>query len=98
MDTVFDGSLGLASKSPLSVDARPRRLTDGWRNSADCAFVGDDIPDLPLLKKVGYSVAVANAVQAVIEHCHYTTHAAGGRGAVREVCDLILAAARKSDG
>jgi len=66
-------------------------------SAAECAFVGDDIPDLPLLKKVGYSVAAANAVQAVIEHCHYTTHAAGGRGAVREVCDLVLAAARKSD-
>ena len=59
--------------------------------AADAAFVGDDIPDLPLLTKVGYSVAVANAVPAVREYCDFTTAAAGGHGAVREICDLILA-------
>jgi len=61
-------------------------------NDADCVYVGDDLPDLPLLEKVGYSVAVANAVSAVREHCDYTTMANGGFGAVREVCDLVLAA------
>jgi 3-deoxy-D-manno-octulosonate 8-phosphate phosphatase (KDO 8-P phosphatase) len=60
--------------------------------AADAAYVGDDIPDLPLLAKVGYSVAVANAVSAVREYCDYTTAAAGGYGAVREICELILAA------
>ena len=63
-------------------------------DSADCAYVGDDIPDLPLLYKVGYAIAVANAVTEVREACDYTTRAAGGRGAVREVCDLVLAARR----
>lgn len=58
----------------------------------EAAFVGDDIPDLPLLAKVGYSIAVANAVAAVREYCDYTTAAAGGHGAVREVCELVLAA------
>ena len=57
-----------------------------------CAFVGDDIPDLPLLDAVGYSVAVANAVRAVRDACDYTTTANGGYGAVREVCDMVLAA------
>jgi len=66
-------------------------------SAAECAFVGDDIPDLPLLQKVGYSIAVANAVKAVREYCHYTTRATGGHGAVREVCDLVLAANGKSD-
>ena len=60
--------------------------------ASECAFVGDDIPDLPLLDKVGYSIAVANAVEEVREFCDYTTKAAGGHGAVREVCDLVLAA------
>ena len=60
-----------------------------------CLFVGDDIPDLPLLRQVGYSVAVANAVAEVREACHYTTNAGGGAGAVREVCDLVLAARRE---
>ena len=59
---------------------------------ADCVFVGDDIPDLPLLEKVGYAIAVANAVSEVRDRCDYTTRARGGFGAVREVCDLVLAA------
>ena len=58
----------------------------------EAAFVGDDIPDLPLLSKVGHSIAVANAVSAVREYCSYTTRARGGNGAVREVCELVLAA------
>lgn len=58
-----------------------------------CAYVGDDLPDLPLLRKVGFSVAVANAVEAVRSSCDYTTTAPGGNGAVREVCELVLASA-----
>ena len=61
-------------------------------HASECAFVGDDIPDLALLEKVGYSIAVANAVEEVRDFCDYTTKAAGGYGAVREVCDLVLAA------
>ena len=61
----------------------------------EAAFVGDDIPDLPLLSKVGYSIAVANAVSAVREYCDYTTERPGGSGAVREVCELVLAAIRE---
>lgn len=57
-----------------------------------CAFVGDDMPDLELLERVGLSVAVANAVTAVQERCDYVTRRSGGRGAVREVCDLVVAA------
>jgi len=60
--------------------------------ATECAFVGDDVPDLPLLRHVGFSFAVANAVRAVREQCDHTTLAKGGFGAVREVCDLILAA------
>lgn len=58
----------------------------------ECVYVGDDVPDLPLLERVGYSVAVANAVSRVRDSCDYTTLAAGGFGAVREVCDLVLSA------
>lgn len=57
-----------------------------------CAFVGDDVPDLPLLRHVGTSIAVANAVDAVRSECDYQTTAPGGFGAVREVCELVLAA------
>lgn len=57
--------------------------------ASDCAFVGDDIPDLALLEHVGLSIAVANAVQVVQERCDYVTRSRGGFGAVREVCDLV---------
>lgn len=56
----------------------------------DCAYVGDDVPDLPLLQYVGYAIAVANAVPSVHEQCNYSTKASGGFGAVREVCELVL--------
>lgn len=57
-----------------------------------CVYTGDDIPDLPLLRRVGFSIAVANAVAEVRAHCDYTTHKPGGAGAVREICDMLLAA------
>ena len=58
-----------------------------------CAYVGDDLPDLPLLEHVGFSVAVANAVPALREYCDYVTTKPGGFGAVREICDLLVTAA-----
>ena len=58
----------------------------------ECAYVGDDLPDLPLLKHVGFAIAVANAVPALHELCDFSTSANGGSGAVREVCELILGA------
>lgn len=64
---------------------------------SDCAFVGDDVPDLPLLEAVGVSISVANAVAAVQERCDYITRKPGGFGAVREICDLVVAA-QSSDG
>ena len=64
---------------------------------AECAYVGDDIPDLPLLAHVGVSVAVANAVPELHDQCDMSTSAAGGFGAVREVCDLVLAALDRHD-
>jgi 3-deoxy-D-manno-octulosonate 8-phosphate phosphatase (KDO 8-P phosphatase) len=61
--------------------------------SADeTACVGDDLPDLPLLERAGLAIAVPNALPEVKARAHRVTQAAGGRGAVREVCDLIMAA------
>lgn len=56
----------------------------------ECAYVGDDIPDQPLLRHVGVSVAVANAVDEVRSECDYVTRRNGGAGAIREFCDLLL--------
>jgi 3-deoxy-D-manno-octulosonate 8-phosphate phosphatase (KDO 8-P phosphatase) len=59
-----------------------------------CAFVGDDLPDLAVMKRCGLAVAVANAVAAVKECAHYVTTTGGGRGAVREFCELVLESRR----
>lgn len=55
-------------------------------------YVGDDVGDLPAMRAVGVSVAVADAVPSVRGEAAYVTRARAGRGAIREVCDLILAA------
>ena len=56
------------------------------------AYMGDDWMGLPLLNRVGLAAAPANAVAEVRQRVHYTTERTGGRGAVREVCDLLLEA------
>ncbi len=58
----------------------------------DCevAFVGDDLIDLPVLQRVGFSVAVPNAVDAVLKEVDWVTKRKGGEGAVRELIDVIL--------
>ena len=58
----------------------------------EAAHVGDDIPDLPVLRRVGLAVAPANLHPALREHVHHVTSARGGDGAVREVCELIMRA------
>jgi 3-deoxy-D-manno-octulosonate 8-phosphate phosphatase (KDO 8-P phosphatase) len=56
------------------------------------AHMGDDLLDLPLMTRVGLSIAVADANFAVIERADWCTHLSGGNGAVREVCDFIMQA------
>ena len=63
--------------------------------AANTAFIGDDLPDIPIMKRVGLSIAVADAHETVRERSDWTTGAAGGRGAVREVCDALLKAQGK---
>ncbi len=61
----------------------------------EVAYVGDDLPDLPLLARAGLAVAVANAVVEVKRAAHYVTTVPGGSGAIREVVELILKAQGK---
>lgn len=60
------------------------------------AYIGDDLPDAPLIQHVGLGVAVANAVAEVKKVAILCTQQHGGRGAVREVCDFILHAQNKA--
>jgi 3-deoxy-D-manno-octulosonate 8-phosphate phosphatase (KDO 8-P phosphatase) len=62
-----------------------------------CAYIGDDIPDAPIMHLVGLSVAVADAAHQIKEIAMWQTSLPGGRGAVRELCDLILNAQNKMD-
>ncbi|HEX5277196.1 MAG TPA: 3-deoxy-manno-octulosonate-8-phosphatase KdsC [Fluviicoccus sp.] len=58
----------------------------------EIAYAGDDWPDLPAIRAAGLGVAVANAHREVRRYADFVTLAEGGRGAVREICDLILEA------
>jgi YrbI family 3-deoxy-D-manno-octulosonate 8-phosphate phosphatase len=57
----------------------------------EVAFIGDDLGDIGIMKRVGFAVAVADAVDETKRVAAYVTKAKGGRGAVREVVDLLLA-------
>jgi 3-deoxy-D-manno-octulosonate 8-phosphate phosphatase (KDO 8-P phosphatase) len=59
---------------------------------SEVGYMGDDWLDLPLLVRVGFAATVEDAVPEVLQVAHYVTKRKGGRGAVREVCDLILEA------
>ena len=59
------------------------------------AFIGDDIVDIPVLRRVGFSVAVADAADVVKKSVDYVTQNRGGHGAIREVCEMILQAQDK---
>jgi 3-deoxy-D-manno-octulosonate 8-phosphate phosphatase (KDO 8-P phosphatase) len=60
-----------------------------------CAFIGDDLPDWSIMKKVGCAVAVADAHEMIRQIAHMVTRAPGGQGAVRETCEAILKAQNK---
>jgi 3-deoxy-D-manno-octulosonate 8-phosphate phosphatase (KDO 8-P phosphatase) len=61
-------------------------------SAEETAFIGDDVADVDLMKRVGFAAAVADAMPETKEAAHYITALGGGSGAVREVIDLILQA------
>ena len=70
--------------------AYQRVLTEMSVRPQQVCFIGDDVPDLPILANCGLAIAVADACPEVRRDAHYVTHALGGRGAVRETVELIL--------
>ncbi|CAG1007681.1 3-deoxy-D-manno-octulosonate 8-phosphate phosphatase (KDO 8-P phosphatase) [Burkholderiales bacterium] len=72
-------------------------LKDMGITDEQVCYVGDDLVDLSMMKRVGLPVAVADAVQDVIDRAEYVTQARGGRGAVREVAEMILKTQGKWD-
>jgi 3-deoxy-D-manno-octulosonate 8-phosphate phosphatase (KDO 8-P phosphatase) len=61
-------------------------------NDDQVAYVGDDVVDLPVMRRVGLAVAVQDAHHLVRQHAHWQTENRGGRGAAREVCELLMEA------
>lgn len=61
-------------------------------SAAEVAYVGDDVIDLPVMRLVGLPIAVADAHPMVAEHASWKTPSPGGRGAAREVCELVMQA------
>ena len=84
----------------LCLSGTYRKNPDPGRNSGRCedstrervAYIGDDLTDIVVMRRVGLSFATANARDEVKQVAHYVTQATGGSGAVREVCELILKA------
>lgn len=65
-------------------------LAEQGLKAGECLYVGDDVVDIPVLRLAGIAVTVADAPAMMDDHCHMRTSLGGGRGAVREVIDLLL--------
>jgi len=59
-----------------------------------CGYMGDDLIDVAVMRRAGFAATVPNAADGVAEHAHWVSRREGGSGAVREVCDLLVAARR----
>lgn len=85
--------LGVSRVYQGSRDKLPsfeKLLQDTGLDAGEAAYVGDDLPDLPIMRRVGFAIAVQNAHGFVKQHSDWVTSARGGDGAVREVTDFIL--------
>ncbi|MBI4949601.1 MAG: HAD hydrolase family protein [Deltaproteobacteria bacterium] len=90
IELVFQGMKDKLAGLEEILKTRPFKLDE-------IAYVGDDIIDLPVLKRVGLALTVADAVDEVKERADYVTSKPGGRGAVRELAELILKAQSRWD-
>ncbi len=67
-------------------------------DASQVIYTGDDLPDLPLIQMAGLGIAVANATEMVRENADYVLQKKGGKGAVREICEILLKANDKYQG
>jgi 3-deoxy-D-manno-octulosonate 8-phosphate phosphatase (KDO 8-P phosphatase) len=79
-------------KRALKMPTYEEILRKAGVSDSAVAYVGDDLPDIPLMRRVGLAVAVGDAVPEVKKAAHYITKAVAGRGAIRETVELILKA------
>ena len=74
------------------IDVLDALLDQTGVSAEEVAFIGDDLPDLRLMKTIGLSIAVGDAHETILNNADMVTSANGGQGAVREVCETILKA------
>jgi len=89
------GSLGIKHIYQGQHDKRvafEKLLSDLNLEASQVAYMGDDVIDLPVMRKVGLAVAVHNAHHLVKQHSHWQSEKVGGRGAARDLCELIMEA------
>lgn len=79
------------------IKALDEILVEAGVSANECAYIGDDVADIPVMQRVALAVAVADAVPETKQAAHYVSALKGGHGAVREVADLILKAQGKWD-
>ncbi len=77
-------------KQPVKLPAYEEILRKAGVADFAVAYIGDDLPDIPLMRRVGLAIAVGDAVPKVKKAAHYTTKALAGHGAVREAVELVL--------
>jgi len=77
-------------KQPVKMPAYEEILQKAGVPDSAVAYIGDDLPDIPLMRRAGLAVAVGDAVPEVKSAADYTTKALAGHGAVREAVELIL--------
>jgi 3-deoxy-D-manno-octulosonate 8-phosphate phosphatase (KDO 8-P phosphatase) len=77
-------------KQPTKISAFEEVLKKTGVPESAVAYVGDDLPDLPVMRRVGLAIAVGNAVREVKKAAHFTTPSDAGRGAIRDAVELIL--------
>jgi len=77
-------------KQPTKIPAYEEILRKTGVPDSSVAYVGDDLPDLPVMRRVGLAIAVGDAVAEVKKAAHFTTKSVAGRGAIRDAIELIL--------
>ena len=77
-------------KQPLKMPAYEEILAKAGVSDAAVAYIGDDLPDIPLMRRAGLAIAVGDATPEAKKAAHYVTRSTGGRGAIREAVELIL--------
>ena len=91
------GVAHLYERAWVKMEPYEKILSDEDLSDENVCYVGDDVVDIPLLRRAGLAVAVGDAVEEVKQFSHFVTEQRGGRGAVREVIEFVLRAQDKWD-